>query len=528
MPSRGPSHRGLISAAAIVGVSLLASRVLGLIRTTVFATLFGTSPDMAAYSAAFRVPDLLYTLISGGALASAFIPVFAGLLEQQREEEAWRVANTVLNTLFVVMSVAAALAFLLAPQLIDQLVPNFTRPEKAETVDLTRIMLVQPVLLGVGGVFAAMQQSYSRFLLPAVGPLLYNLAIIIGTVLFGRHAGVYAAAWSVTIGAFLWFQVQLPGVARESRYYHLEVNWRLPGVREVLRLLGPRVVGLAAFQVMLLITTYLASGFSSDSFNAITYSWALVVLPVNAFGSSVATAVFPLISRQSVAAQASALGQTVRESLRAVLFLTLPSTAGLIILRRPIIDLLYDHGSWTVHSTEATAFALAFYAGGLVPMALIEVMPRVFYAMKDTRTPVMIAVVTVLLDAGLSVALVHVFPHDEGQGALGLATAIAAWIQGIWLFHALHRRLPTIINAAFWRAVNAMALAMLVMAVAVFFAQRAMEYILSSTSTSASTSTPGALAEVVITVGTGVIVYLSVARLLGLPEVQRVASLLRR
>ncbi len=508
-----------MSAAVLVAASLVLSRVIGLLRVSIFAGLFGTSAQMADYNAAFRVPDLLFAIIAGGALSSAFVPVFAGLIERKREGEAWEIANTVLNTLFICLVVLAALAFIFAPQLVAQLVPKFSSAEKIETANLTRIMLVQPVLLGLGGLFAAMQNSYGRFLLPAVAPVLYNVAIVLGALLFGLRFGVYAAAWAVAAGALIMFEVQIWGVRPESHLYRARLDWKLPGVREVLKLLGPRLIGLSAYQVMLLVTTYLASGLTSTGFNSITYSWTLVMFPVGAVGSSVGTAVFPTLARQTAGSQAALLERTLRQSLRGILFLAVPATIGLILLRRPVVTLLYAHGAWTSASTTATAYALLFYALGLGAMTLIEVIPRAFYALRDTKTPVVIAVGCLLLDTFLSIVLIHIFPRSRGQGALAIATAVAVWVQALLLLRALRAKIGGIFDRQFLRSVWLIILASAVMGGFVFAVLHLLE---SAIGTGGGLKS---LIEVVAPVVTGVVIYLALARAFKLPEIERLRAM---
>src|SRR5579884_306247 len=516
----GTSTQGVMSAAVLVAASLILSRVIGLFRVSIFAALFGTSAQMADYNAAFRIPDLLFAVIAGGALSSAFVPVFAGLIERRREDEAWAIANTVLNTLLITMIVLAVAAFILAPQLVDALVPKFTAAGKAETANLTRIMLAQPVLLGVGGLFAAMQNSYGRFVLPAVAPVLYNVVIVLGALLFGPHFGVYAAAWAVTDGALIMFEIQIWGVGPESSRYRPRMEWRLAGAREVLKLLGPRLLGLSAYQVMLLVTTYLASGLGSTGFNSISYAWTLLMFPVGAIGSSLGTAVFPTLARQTAGDQRLQLRRTLRQSLRGILFLAVPATIGLILLRRPIIVVLYGHGAWTPASTAATAYALLFYSLGLAAMTLIEVIPRAFYALRNTRTPVMIAVVSLAVDIALSIILIHTFPRSQGQGGLAIATAVAVWLQAVWLMVALRPQIGGVLDREFLRAVMAIAAASLLMGVGVFVVARASDVLLR-------TGTGfGALVEVVVGVSIGVAIYLGVARALKLPEIERLGTMI--
>ena len=502
-----------MAAAALIAGSLILSRIIGLLRLVVFAWLFNTSSDLSAYNAAFRIPDTLFTIVAGGALSSAFIPVFAGLLEHRNEEEAWHVANTVLNTLFITLVGCSVLAFIFAPQLTEILVPGkgfaALRPE---TADLTRIMLVQPVLLGLGGLFAAMQNSYRRFVLPSLAPVLYNVTIVLGTLMFGRHFGVYAAAWSVVVGALIMFEIQIWGVAPEAWRYRLSIDWHLAGAREVLRLLGPRLIGLSSFQFMLIVTTVVASSLTAAGFNSIYYAWSLIMFPVGAVGSSVGTAVFPTLSRQSAVDQIGAVQRTVSQSLRAVLFLTLPATVGLILLRRPVVELLFAHGTWTAESTAATSFALAFYALAITPLALIEVVARTFYAFRDTRTPVVIAIGAALLDAVLSVTLIHLFPPSRGQGGLAIATAVAVWLQIIFLLRALPRYLPHTFDASATAAAAKIAVSTLVMGVCVYVGLKVLD------SLAVGGPTAMAFTEVAGSLAVGVVSYLAASRVLGLSE----------
>src|SRR5579884_154114 len=303
----------LASAALVLSASFVVSRVLGLLRNVLIADIF---PRHAtdAYFAAFRIPDTMYTLVSGGALASAFIPVFAGLLEERRGREAWRVASTVINTVFLALAVFAAVAFIFAPQIMALLLPSFAPGELGTAVDLTRIMLLQPIFLGVQAVVASVLQSYNRFTLTAVAPLVYTIAGIIGALL-GRTYGVSALAWSIVVGALAYLVVQVPGMLPELRW-RPSLDWDLPATREVLRLFIPRVIGLAAFQGMLLITLFLAGRLPSGSITAINFAWVVIWAPVSALGTAAATAIFPTLSRLHTAEDFRALRLTVHRGLR--------------------------------------------------------------------------------------------------------------------------------------------------------------------------------------------------------------------
>lgn len=509
----------LASAALLLSGSFVASRLLGVLRNTVIAYSFGGGRATDAYFAAFRIPDTMFTLVSGAAMATAFVPTFAGLLEKDRQDEAWDLASTVLNTVCIAFAALAAVAFLFAPLIMGFFVGSFTPAQRSLTIDLTRIMLLQPIFLGVAAIVGSILQTYHRFAPTAVAPLIYNLAVIVGAYAF-RSRGVSALAVSVVFGAFLYLVVQLPGLPRNSRY-RFALDWRSPSAREVLRLFGPRVAGLAAFQIMLFITLFLAQRLPRGNVSAINYAWLLIQFPVGALGTAAATAIFPTLSRLSVGEDFAAVRRTVNRSLRFVLFLSVPAAVGLIVLRRPIINLLYHHGKFTVQNTEQTAFALLFYAMALAPLAAIEVLPRVFYAMKDTRTPVTIAVVAVAIDAVLSVIFVSILPPASGQGGLALATAIASTLQAIWLGIWLERRLDGIGRWNVLLTLRDTAAASLVMGLVLYVALDPLTAVL-----------PQQGIGVVVTVGVEVVLgactFGGVSYLLGAPELWQARGFLGR
>jgi putative peptidoglycan lipid II flippase len=443
--TRAPRFGRLASAAMLLSASFVLSRALGLLRIAVIAHVFGDGRAIEAWFAAFRIPDTMFTLVSGGAMASAFVPLFTGLVEQDRDAEAWEVASTVLNTVFIVMAGLAAVAFIFTAPIMNVLVSNYTPSERDLTIELTRIMLLQPIFLGVAALLTAILQAYHRFLLTGIAPLLYNVSVIVGALL-GQRYGVSALAWAVVIGAAAQVAIQFPGIAHELRHsFSFAIDWGSASAREVLRLLGPRIVGLAAFQAMLLITLYLAQKLPPGSVGAINYAWPLVQFPVGALGMAAATAIFPTLARLTVNQELDALRHTVNRTLRLIIFLSTPAAVGLIVLRRPIVNLIAFHGTkWTPHNTEQTAFALLFFAVALAPLSSIEVLARVFYAMRDTITPVRIAIVAVAVDAALSIMLVRIFPPTYGPGGLALATAVATTFQVAWLAIALDRDLTGI------------------------------------------------------------------------------------
>src|SRR3990172_8817935 len=305
------AKQNLSLAAIILVVGFVGSRLLGLVRNMVIGGVFGTGPELDAYFAAFRIPDFLFQVIAGAALGSAFIPVFTTYLAKEGLEESWKLASAVLNLVGLATLAASIVALLAAPWIVPLTVPFFPSESQQLTTGLTVVMLVSPIFFSVSGIVTGILNSRHHFLLPALAPLVYNGSII---------------AAAVGLSASL-------------------------GVREVGRLMAPRVLGLAAVQVNFLVTTILASALPSGSLAALSYAWAVMMMPLGVFGMSISTAVFPTMAEQAAVESYDNLGRTLTSSLRLVLFFTIPASAGLILLREPLVALLFERGLFDSFST---------------------------------------------------------------------------------------------------------------------------------------------------------------------------------
>jgi putative peptidoglycan lipid II flippase len=463
-PSGRPS---LTSAAVIVAAGFFASRLLGVLRSVAIAHAFGTSPELGAYWVAFRLPDLVFQLLAGATLGSAFIPTFARLFTQVDEETAWRLARSVLNIVLLATIAFAVLGALLAPLLVPLMAPHLGESTgrqdemRSLAVDLTRLMMLSPILFAASGMFMGILNARHHFLYPAIAPVLYNLAIIAGALFFDD---VHALAAAVVIGAALHLIVQLPALAAVGMRWRPEANWRDPEVRNVARLMAPRVIGLAAFQLNLLITVFFASLVSDEAISAVNYAWLIMMTPLGLFGMAISTAVFPTMAEQA-AGNLAQLRQTLEQSLRLILFLTIPSAIGLMILSRPLVVALFEHGAFTAASTDITRDALLFYSIGLFGHAAIEILSRAFYALGDTRTPVQFTVVSLVVNLVLSAALVGPF---DVRG-LALAFSIATIVEAMLLFASLRGRLEGLDVRAISRSLEQTMLSVLLMAEGVGF-----------------------------------------------------------
>lgn len=428
----------LVQSATIVGVAFVLSRILGMLREIIVAARFGTSGEYGAYLAAFRIPDLLFLVIMAGSFGSAFIPVFAGQLARGQDERAWQLASAVINLAAAAILISAAVVFVLADPIVRYLVAPGLSPELQNLAAQTmRILLLSPVLLGLGIAAKGILEAQDRFLLPALAPLLYNLGIIVGALVLAPFWGVYGLAAGVVIGALGHVGIQVPGLLRSGMRYTRSFTVRVAGLAEVGRLLLPRVIGQAAFQVNFIVVTYFASQVGDDRIAALNYAWQLMMLPHGVLALSISTVIFPSMARLFEEGRISELQVTFARAVRPLLFLTLPAAVALFAFRTAVVQTLFQYGAFSARSTALVADPLAFLALGLVFYALVEVLTRAFYAMHDTRTPVIAGLVII----GINVTLSWVLVEPLGHAGLALSLALTTGIEACILIEALSRRL---------------------------------------------------------------------------------------
>ncbi len=515
MKNRGKT---LALASAILMASFVASRATGLLREIVISSQFGTSGDYAAYLAAMRIPDFVFQVMAGGAVGAAFIPVFTSYITQNRYEEGWRVVSTIYNLAILLMSPVVIILMIGAPQVIAALAPDFPPELLALAANVAHILLVLPLLFTVGVLSTSVLQSFNSFLLPSLAPLLYNLGLIAGAALLGPTWGIYGLALGAAGGATMFLLVQVPGLLRHGLRYRPVLDLRHPGVREVGRLMLPRTLGLAVYQINFVIILYLASA-TPERVPALNYAWQLTMLPLGIFAMAIATAVFPTLAEQSALRQMDELKRTMAAALRLILFLILPASVGLIVLQEPVVRLLFQREAFTAESTAATAYALQFYAIGLVGLAGVEITTRAFYAIHDTRTPVVVATLAMLLHLGLSVFLVRT---PLGYGGLALSMSLSSLFEAGVLLGLAQRRLGGLggrrILASFLRS----AAASVVMGGVVLLATQPLQPLL------AAAGDWERLQGVAAAIAIGAIVYVLVALALRSPEVGIFFGVLRQ
>lgn len=507
--------RKLAGAALVVMAFFILSRFTGLAREIIIGARFGTSAQYDAYLAAFRVPDLLFQLVAGGALGSAFIPVFAGYWVQGDKPGAWLLFSRVLNLVTLLLIFLATAAILFAAPLVGHVIaPGFSREQQALTVQLMRVMLAGTVVFGASGLVMGALNAKQHFLWPAVAPVVYNLAIIGSAWWLAPRMGIVGLAYGVVAGAIGHLLVQLPQLARAGVVYTPSANLRDAGVREVLRLMGPRVLGLFFVQMQFLVNTILASGLAAGSLSALNYAWLIMLLPLGIFAQSVATAVFPTFAAQIGAGDVDAMRRTLSQTLRTVLFLIIPSAVGLVTFGSLIVRLLLERGSFTAASTALVTYALAFYALGLVGHASLEIMVRAFYALHNTWTPVIVGVGAMVLNILLGIWWVQYL----GFGGLALANSTATLLEALLLLILLRRRLGGLDGRALVASVGRTTIAAALMGAALYpLAQWA----------GAQEAGVRIATDIGALLG-GVVLYIGVSALLRSPELGQVMALARR
>ncbi len=522
--SRGAS---LLAAANILMLTTIASRILGYLRDVLIFAKFGQNSLTDAYNAAFSIPDFLYMILVGGALSSAFIPVFSSYLARGQESEGWRVLSIVFNWIMLLLAIGVALGLAFAPQLVDWLVPGFDDATKTMTVNLTRIMFFQVIFMCLSGISTGILQSYKNFVAPAVGSVLYNLGIILGGVFLAAPIehyfpgyGIAGFSVGVVLGAMLNFLVQFVAICRLGIRYSFSLDLRHPGVRELLALIVPVFIGLAASQFNLFVNQNLASTLDEGLVSALRAAQRLMQLPITLFGITVGIAFFPTMTQLAARDQLGEFKNTVMMGLRTVLFVTIPASFGLAALSEPVIRFMYEfrEGAFTAEDTAETAYALVFYTIGIFAYAAIHTLSRAFYALKDTKKPVTVAVLSIVVNVLLSIVLVRYM----AQGGLALAYSIAGVFNMVVLIMLLNRKVGDIGTAALWRSLGKTTLISCVMGVVVWGSTRIVESLLPLD------NKLWQLIELGLIIAVGIAVYAVLALLWRMPEAEQIIGILRR
>lgn len=510
--------RSLAKFSVIVFGGFVASRLLGLVRNMVVLGQFGDGPEFEAYVAAISVTDVVFQVLAGGAVGSAFIPVFKGYFARQQEDEAWRLTSAVMTIGFVSVGLVALGMAALARPLMDLLVPGREPAFRELAAGLLRTMLVTPALFAVSCFATSVLNSFHRFALAALAPIVYNLGIIFGAAALHQPFGIFGLAYGVVLGALGHLLVQVPGLVQQRFRFRPRLDLRHPGVREVGRLMVPRMLGLGVVQLNLLVNLALASFLAAGAIAYLNVAWQLVMMPL-VLAMAVSTAAFPTLAEAGALDRRDELRRLFVYSLRMILFLTIPMAFGLAVLGEPLVRLLFERGEFDRAASRATAFALALYAVGLAGHAAVEIAARVFYALHDTWTPVRVATGAVALNVALSLALMRT-PLD--YGGLALANGLAALVEAGLALRLLSGRLDGLNVRANLRALFVVVVLGLVMAGLALATRGVLEELVPTAGSLGLLVTVGGVAAV------GAAGYLALALILRLEEVKLLLALVRR
>ena len=449
-PDRTLSQRrfSIAEGAVLFMVAIIASRGLGVIRQSLFNAVFSVGPSANAYYAAARLPDLLFSLIAGGALSHAFIPIFTSYNKEQGREAAWRLSSLVFNLLLVTLTAALLVGELLAPAFVNHLlVPGYDAATQSLTTSLTRIMLLQALFLGLGTIITALLNTRQQFFLPSFAIAVYNIGPIAGLLftLLIPSVGIYGPTCGIVVAALLHVAVQIPGLLKQSPRYFFTWSLKDPGLRQVLRLLGPNIASVAIASVSLTVDTAFVSYLADKaSLAALHNAYTIFALPVALLAQATAQSVLPRLSALAAHGSYTRLRLLAIKILASGLCLGIPTAILLCILGRPLIHILFQHGAFGKHATNLTDLALIGYAVGLPAVIAIALMMSTFYSFKDALTPLITNIFNFAVHLGLILLLLGHLKGPDAILAIPLAASGSATIEaivlGLLLFQRLRRK----------------------------------------------------------------------------------------
>ena len=517
----------VLQAANIVMLAMLASRLLGYVRDIIILARIGQNSFTDAYNAAFSVPDTLYMLLVGGALSAAFIPIFSSYLARNEEKQGWKSVSIIFNWIMLLMAIGVTLGIVFAPAFVEILVPGFDAATKELTVCLTRIMFIQVIFMCFSGISTGILQSYKNFTAPAIGSVLYNIGIIVGGLVlmnpiehFFPGYGVAGFSIGVVLGAFLNFFVQFRALMKIGIDYSLSFDTKDEGFRELIILIIPVLIGLGAQQLNLFVNQNLASGLDAGLLTALRNAQRIMQVPISIFGIAIGVAVFPTMTSFAATKKMKEFKDTLMMGVRTVVFITIPASVGLAVLSTPAIRLLYEYssGEFTAANTEQTAYALIFYSIGTFAYAAVHTLSRSFYALKDTKTPVWCAVLSIVGNIIFSLILVRVMGH----GGLALAYSIAGILNMAALLGMLHIKIGAFGGKALIGSMFKTVFISAIMGIIVYFVAEVFEMFLPVDSKMIQ------LIQILVSITVGVVVYAFISLKMKMPEAEEAMKIFKR
>lgn len=526
-PTAVQKERINTKAAGVVGLAVMCSRVLGLIRETLFAALFGGGREMDVFIAAFRIPNLLRDLFAEGALSTAFVTVFSRTIAIDGEQAAWRLANKVTTLATVFMSLITVLGIVTAPWIVGFIAPGFDVEKAAMTTTLVRVMYPFILLVSLAALVMGMLNARNVFGMPAMASSFFNIGSIVGGVClswwidpaFGPRA-LMGLSIGTLIGGAMQLGVQLPALHREGFRLHWDFHWRDSGVRHILRLMGPAVIAASSVQVNVLVNSMFASQLGDGPIAWLNNAFRLMQLPLGIFGVALGTVALPVLARLVANNQIGEFKTELARAMRLSFVLTIPSMIGLMVLAEPIMSVLYQHGKFTAYQTAQAAGALQLYALGLCAYAAMKVLVNAFYAIDKRRTPMLVS----LMAIGLNVLLSWLFIFQLGWGHRGLAasTACIATTNFVVLYVLMHRHLKSLDTVLMLRTLGKVLVAGAVLGTVAWLGKH---YLLAEWATQAFI--PKTI-YLFVTIGAAGAAFFAVAWAIKLTEVQTMTATVKR
>ncbi len=449
-PDSASRNQRLARSALMVMIAFGVAKVISLVQTVILSQVFGTGAEMDSYVTANVIPETIFTLIAGGVLAQAFIPLFSSLLSKNDESGAWKLASHVINSAFLLTLIASLLAFVLAPWFIGRLVAPGMGPEAVDqAAGMMRVLLIGTLIFSVSGILMGILNSYNHFLTPAIAPAMYDIGILLGAVLLVRPFGIMGLAYGTVLGAALHLAVQLPALFRYPVKWQFALGWADPNLRKLVLLMLPRIADLGLFQITTyVLTTNIASRLGEGAISAQSWAWRIMQIPQTLIGTAIGTVIFPTLAALSEAQDANGKRNAMSGALRYILALTIPSAVLLILCGTDAVSLL-ERGAFTAESTALVYSALRFYALGVIVHSILEVAARSFFADKDTLTPFFIAfggsVVNIITSLIFTGVLTNPNPAPINVGGLALGNTLGVTFEIVMLLFLLRRR---------WQGIN--------------------------------------------------------------------------
>jgi putative peptidoglycan lipid II flippase len=509
----------LARAGLTVSLAYLVARALGYVRVVVIGSTIGEGPELDAFFAAFRIPDLIFQLVAAGTVAAALVPMVAGELGVGRATHAWRIVSTIATLMTIALAVLSLGAFLAAPWLVALITPGFEGAQLERTIELTRLMLLAPMFLALGAVATSALNAHRRFAAAAIAPIVYDLAIIGAAFLLTPSMGVAGLAIGVVAGSLGHLLVQLPALSRAGFRLVPSLDARDADVADALKLMAPRALALGVGQITFIVATSLASGLDSGSVTAFTLAFTVFSIPLSVIGIPLGIVALPTLSRDLARGAIDEFVDLVTRALRMILFAIAPIVALGVVLREPATTILFNHGRFTEDGVRLVAAALGLLLFALPAEALMTILVRAFYANRDTRTPAAAAILAVALHVGIGVVAVSVL--GWGLPGIALGIAIGSTVEAIVLVLMLRREIPAFNPAPVLRVGVPVTLGSVAAGVVAFATMALLDG-----ATAGLALHVRAIVELVVAGGLGAVTYLGITRALRLPELGLIMRLM--